>query len=65
MDWPLFMTGTTETWRKGRKILDGNLRPGAMTSYRQMMQEKTRDLPHNFAQRQRTSMHISSCQLSV
>jgi hypothetical protein len=44
MDWPLFMTGTTETWRKGRKILDGNLRPGAMTSYRFMMQEKSRDL---------------------
>jgi cytochrome P450 len=44
MDWPLFMTGTTETWRKGRKILDGNLRPGAMASYRQMMEEKTCDL---------------------
>ena len=38
------MTGTTETWRKGRKILDGSLRPGAMISYRQMMQEKTREL---------------------
>jgi hypothetical protein len=44
MDWPLFMTGTTETWRKGRKILDSNLRPGAMVSYRQMIEEKTRDL---------------------
>jgi cytochrome P450 len=44
MDWPLFMTGTTETWRKGRKILDSSLRPGAMVSYRQMMEEKTRDL---------------------
>jgi hypothetical protein len=44
MDWPLFMTGTTETWRKGRKILDVNLRPGAMVSYRQMMKEDTRDL---------------------
>ncbi|KAI0273084.1 cytochrome P450 [Russula aff. rugulosa BPL654] len=44
MEWPLFMTGTTETWRKGRKILDGNLRPGAMVSYRQIMEEKTRDL---------------------
>jgi cytochrome P450 len=43
MDWPLFMTGMSETWREGRKILDGNLRPGAMTSYRQMMQEKTRE----------------------
>jgi cytochrome P450 len=37
------MTGTTETWRKGRKILDGSLRPGAVISYRQMMQEKTRE----------------------
>jgi cytochrome P450 len=44
MDWPLFMIGTTEIWRKGRKILDGNLRPGAMGLYRQMMEEKTRDL---------------------
>jgi cytochrome P450 len=44
MDWLLFNTGTTDTWRKGRKILDGNLRTGAMTSYRQMMEEKTRDL---------------------
>jgi cytochrome P450 len=43
MDWPIFMTGTSETWRKGRKLLDGSLRPGAMISYRQMMQEKTRD----------------------
>ena len=35
------MTGTSETWRKGRKLLDGSLRPGAIMSYRQMMQEKT------------------------
>ena len=35
------MTGTSETWRKGRKLLDGSLRPGAIISYRQMMQEKT------------------------
>jgi cytochrome P450 len=41
MDWPVFMTGMTETWRKGRKLLDRSLRPGAMMSYRQMMQEKT------------------------
>lgn len=44
MHWPLFMSGTTETWRKGRKILEGNLRPGAMVSYRQMMEENVRDL---------------------
>jgi len=38
------MTGRTETWRKGRRILDGSLRPGAMLSYRQGMQEKTYEL---------------------
>ena len=43
MDWPLFMTGITGNWRKGRRLLDGSLRPSAMISYRQMMQEKTRE----------------------
>lgn len=43
MDWPVFMTGMTETWRKGRKLLDRSLRPGAMISYRQMIQEKTHE----------------------
>ncbi|KAI0274193.1 cytochrome P450 [Russula aff. rugulosa BPL654] len=43
-DWAIFMTGRTETWRKGRRILDGSLRPGAMVSYRQGMQEKTYEL---------------------
>jgi cytochrome P450 len=43
MDWPIFMIGTSETWRKGRKLLDSSLRPGALISYRQMMQEKTRN----------------------
>lgn len=43
MDWPVFMTGMTETWRKGRKLLDRSLRPGAMIPYRQMIQEKTRE----------------------
>jgi len=43
MDWPLFMTGMTETWREGRKLLDRSLRPGAVISYRQMIQEKTRE----------------------
>ncbi|KAI0273088.1 cytochrome P450 [Russula aff. rugulosa BPL654] len=43
-DWAIFMTGRTETWRKGRRILDGSLRPGAMMSYRQGMQEKTYEL---------------------
>jgi hypothetical protein len=41
MDWPLFMTGMNETWRKGRKLLDRSLRPGAMIPYWQLMQEKT------------------------
>ncbi|KAF8483980.1 cytochrome P450 [Russula ochroleuca] len=44
MDWPIFMTGMNETWRKGRKLLYRGLRPGAIISYRQMMQEKTREL---------------------
>ena len=49
MDWPLFMTRMSETWRKGRKLLDRSLRPGATISYRQMMQEKTREfLAHLF-----------------
>jgi cytochrome P450 len=67
MDWPLFMTGTTEIWRKGRRILDGNLRPGAMVSYRQMMEEKTHDL---LAQLRATPMDfhahlkLSVCRLS-
>jgi cytochrome P450 len=44
MDWPLFSIGMNETWHKGRKILDRGLRPAAIISYRQMMQEKTREL---------------------
>jgi hypothetical protein len=43
MDWPLFMTGMNETWRKGRRLLDRGLRPGAVIPYWQMMQEKTRE----------------------
>jgi len=41
MDWPVFMTGMTETWRQGRKLLDRSLRPGAVIPYRQMIREKT------------------------
>jgi cytochrome P450 len=37
------MAGMSETWREGRKLLDGGLRPGALISYQQMMQEKTRN----------------------
>jgi hypothetical protein len=43
MEWPLFMTEMTETWRKGRKVVDHSLRPGVVTTYRQMMQEKTHE----------------------
>jgi cytochrome P450 len=43
-EWPVFMIGLNETWRKERKILDGSLRPGALMSYRQAMQEKTHEL---------------------
>jgi cytochrome P450 len=32
-----------ETWRDGRKLLDRSLGRGAMISYRQMMQERTRE----------------------
>jgi len=43
-NWGVFTIGFSETWRKERKILDGSLRPGAMMSYRQVMEEKTREL---------------------
>jgi hypothetical protein len=43
MDWPLFMTRMTETWREGRKLVDHGLRPVAVMTYGQMMQEKTRE----------------------
>ena len=43
MDWPLFMIGMTEIWREGRRLVDHNLRPGAVMTYGQMMQEKTRE----------------------
>jgi cytochrome P450 len=43
MDWPIFMRGMNEAWRKGRNILDRGLRPGAVVSYRNMIQEKTHE----------------------
>ena len=43
-EWPVFMVAVDETWRKKRKILDSSLRPGAIVSYRQVMEEKTREL---------------------
>jgi hypothetical protein len=33
-----------ETWRKKRKVVDTSLRPGAIMSYRQVVEEKTREL---------------------
>jgi hypothetical protein len=41
MDWLLFMSGRTETWREGRKLVDHSLRPGAVMTYGRMLQEKT------------------------
>lgn len=43
MEWPILLTGTTETWRKGRRLLDRSLRPGEVTLYRQMILDKTRE----------------------
>jgi len=43
MNWPLFMTGMTETWREGRKLVDHSLRPSAVMTFGQMMQEKTHE----------------------
>ena len=42
MDWFLGRARKGEVWREGRKLLDRNLRPGVVTSYRQMIQENTR-----------------------
>jgi hypothetical protein len=48
-----------DTWREGRKLLDGNLRSGAMMLYRQMMQEKTCDFLANlFATPKDVHAHI-------
>ena len=42
MDWIMPNLGVNEFWREGRKLLDRSLRPSALMSYRQVMQEKTR-----------------------
>ena len=42
MDWFTSSLGMTDSWRKGRKLLDRSLQAGATKSYRQMMEEKTR-----------------------
>ena len=56
------MIGMTETWREGRKLVDHSLRPGAVVTHGQMMQEKTREFltqlfatPKNF----RTHVELS------
>ena len=41
-DWLLFLLQNGERWREGRKLLDRSLRPGATSSYRQLIEEKTR-----------------------
>jgi len=63
MDWPLFMTRMTETWREGRKLVDHSLRSGAVMTYGEMMQEKMRDFltqlfttPKNFRAHVRLSV---------
>jgi hypothetical protein len=43
MEWPILLDGTTETWRRGRRLLDRSLRPGELTSYQQMMLDKTHE----------------------
>jgi hypothetical protein len=42
MDWTLINARKGELWREGRKLLDRDLRPGEIMSYRQMMQDNTR-----------------------
>ncbi|KAI0253709.1 cytochrome P450 [Lactifluus subvellereus] len=42
IDWLLALLQHKERWREGRKLVDRSLRPGATSSYRQMIEEKTR-----------------------
>ena len=63
MDWPLFMTRMTETWREGRKLVDHSLRSGAVMTYGDMIQEKMREFltqlfttPKNFRAHVRLSV---------
>ena len=39
--WQLPSAGYGDHWRRGRKLLDRGLRPGAITSYRPVVQTKT------------------------
>ena len=59
MNWPLFNTGMTETWREGRKLVDHSLPPGVVMAYGQMMQEKTREfLSELFATPKKFRAHV-------
>jgi cytochrome P450 len=42
MDWTLPVLRKGERWRKNRNLLERGLRPGAATSHRPMIEEKTR-----------------------
>ena len=42
VDWILAVTEYGDRWREGRKIAERSLRPGAMSLYRQRIEEKTR-----------------------
>ena len=42
MDWIIPNLRMGESWREGRNLLVRSLRPSAIISYRQVMQEKTR-----------------------
>ncbi|KAI0253723.1 cytochrome P450 [Lactifluus subvellereus] len=42
LDWLLPISRKSKSWREGRRLLDRSLRPGGTTSYRHMMEEKTR-----------------------
>ena len=43
-DWLVGFSKHTESWRLARKILDRNLRPGAIATYLPQLQTKAHDL---------------------
>jgi cytochrome P450 len=42
LEWFLPLRGNGEPWREGRKLVDRSLRPSATSSYRWIIEEKTR-----------------------
>ncbi|KAI9433752.1 cytochrome P450 [Lactarius indigo] len=42
VDWVFFLARMGAYWRKGRKLLDRSLRPGATAPHRRLIEEKTR-----------------------